>query len=101
MLECTCEASLEKQPESVGIGWGGVDLGRGPHCSQQELPAGERRETLREQGQKTEHPSRGFQKHGQAEQIMVGGWSPSSHAFYKVSFGVGRDGEPCSLSRKW
>lgn len=55
-----CKASLERQPESVGIGWGRVDLGRGPQCSQQELAARERKETLREQGQKAEHPIRGF-----------------------------------------
>lgn len=97
-----CEASLEKQLQSPGIGWGGVDVGRGLQCSQQELPSGERKETPREQEQKkAEHPLTVSTSMVRLSKSWRGDGLQAPMVFMRCALGVGRDGEPCSLSRKW
>lgn len=53
-----CEASLEKQPESSEIGWGGTE--EAPSAPGGSFKAKGCKETLREQEQKSEQPSTGF-----------------------------------------
>lgn len=63
-----CEASLEKQPESSEIGWGGTE--EAPSAPGGSFKAKGWKETLREQEQKSEQPSTGFWKLDQAERSM-------------------------------
>lgn len=95
-----CEASLEKQLESPGIGWGGVDLERGLQCSQKELPSGKRKETPREQEQKkAEHPLMVSRSMVRLSKSWRGDGLQGPMVFMRCAFGVGR--ETCSLPKKW
>lgn len=89
-----CEASLEKQPESSGIEWGGTE--EAPSVPGGSFKARGRKETLREQEQKSEQLSTGFRSLTRLSEPWRGDVQAAMF-FMTCPFQVRRNREPCSF----